>query len=124
MLGFFLIEFIFALAAVICAILGWRQKNKTLIIIASVLLGIELLIILSFWRWLLWIAGFDTIFFILQFLAIALPIFFIIMFLVEKPKNESLDGVSAAGPVTEEYLDDIINAPDEEIDFEEDLDLN
>jgi len=123
MIGFFLLEFIFALAATICAIIAWREKNKTLLIIACVLLGLELLIILSYWRWLYWIAGFSVIFLILQLTAILLPGFFIIKYFVDKPSNNAIDGAEAGAPVTEEYLDSIINAPDEDIDFEEDLDL-
>ena len=121
MIGFFLLEFLFALAALIVAIIAWRDKNKTLFIIACCLLGVELLIILSYWRWLYLLAGFSPMFLILQLAAILLPGFFIIKYLVDKPKNTALDGAEQGAPVTEEYLDSIINAPDEDIDFEEDL---
>lgn len=37
--------------------------------------------------------------------------------------SEGFDGSTPTGAVTEEYLDEVINAPEEDIDFEDGLDL-
>lgn len=64
----------------------------------------------------------STMWFLIQMSFIVCPIYFLIQ-AKSNPANTSFDGSEASGKVTEDYLDEIINSPDEEIDFEEDLDL-
>lgn len=53
---------------------------------------------------------------------VGIPIYFLIQSKL-KSSNQSFDEASNSGPVTQEYLDEIINAPEEEINFEDDLNL-
>jgi len=48
---------------------------------------------------------------------VIIPVFFLIKS-KQTIKTSSLDGLTSEGEVTDQYLDDIINAPDEEIDYE------
>lgn len=53
---------------------------------------------------------------------LVIPIIFLVKAKQDKPAD-AFDGSTATGAVTEDYLDEIINAPDEEIDFEDGVDL-
>lgn len=68
---------------------------------------------------------------IILFCLLFIPIAFQVKYIQDtQPKSTeidssstSFDGASSGGEVTEEYLDEVINAPDEEINFDDEYDL-
>lgn len=88
-----------------------------------VLTGIVVLIEIWQYQLIYWMIRMQNIFVLLLFFSfIGVPAYFLIM-AKQKKTNDSFDGVGNGGQVTTEYLDKIINSEDEEIDYEEDLDL-
>ncbi|MEX1002959.1 MAG: hypothetical protein WDZ35_12650 [Crocinitomicaceae bacterium] len=125
-MGFLLVTIlvlICGIAAILFSILAWRLNNQTFFILGIIALGIYLIYFFVHFHWniQLLLSG-NAITILINLAFIGLPIFFLIKSQLKKEQN-SFDGGEGGGPVTQEYLDEIINAPDEEIDFEDDLNL-
>jgi energy-coupling factor transporter transmembrane protein EcfT len=119
-----LIFIMFSVAALIVSLIAWRQKSKPLYITGWILVGIMILMTIANFRVIRLIFIYND-FQSLLILAVILflPAIFLIKYSSDKPIDSSLDGGTAGGAITEEYLDEIINSPEEDIDYEEDLDL-
>jgi hypothetical protein len=125
-MGILLLQiFVFAdgILAILFSVLAWRLKQNVFFILGIVFTAIYLIyaIINYEFLWGLLQSG-SHVFVIFNAAFIILPILFLVKSKTDKPPK-SLDGIEANGAVTEEYLDSIINAPDEEVDFEDGLDL-
>ena len=113
------------LAAVIVSAVAMRQKLQGLIITGWILVGLLTLIIVTHLRFVAELFQDQLILVILVLGGVyVIPILFLVKAVDKKSSAaDSFDGSTAGGKVTEEYLDEVINAPDEDIDFGEDLDL-
>ena len=110
-------------AAIIFSILAWRLRNHGYFMTGIVLTGIVALIEIWQYELIYWMIRMQNILVLLLFFSfIGVPAYFLIM-AKQKKTNDSFDGIGSGGQVTTEYLDKIINSEDEEIDYEEDLDL-
>lgn len=120
----FILYFVFGLAALIISLISAREKRKPLIISGWILVGIMTLMVLTHLPFAQDLFA-DREFFVLVVLAAIyiLPIVFLTQSLSQKTTTDALDGSAASGAVTEEFLDEVINSPDEEINFEDELDL-
>ena len=121
-----LFYFILGVVALIMSILAWRLKENVYFIIGWICVGLMGVMAVVYWRWVEFLIREADIFILLLLASVlGFPIYFLIQSKLGGGNSESsnIDGSSAGGPVTEEYLDEIINSPEEEIDFEEDLDL-
>lgn len=118
----FMLIFIGAAAAIITSILAWRLKNSALFYVSIALTGIMLFYELYNIKWIISLFKFDFLWGMIHLMFIAIPVFFLIKYATDKA-DSGFDGAKTGAPVSQEYLDEIINAPDEEIDFEEGLDL-
>jgi hypothetical protein len=118
----FMLIFIGATAAIVVSVLAWRLKNRALFYLALVLTGLILCYELYNIRWVISLFQADFLWGMIHLMFIAIPVFFLIKYATDKA-TDSFDGGKTGAPVTEAYLDEIINSPDEEIDFEEGLDL-
>jgi hypothetical protein len=112
---------------ILFSVLAWRLKNQAFFIITCVLTGL-LVIYMGFnFLEIMDAARFSPVFFFLHLMFIGLPVFFVIKYFQDQKKvgqaSDGLDGAHQGGEVTEEYLDEVINSPDEEIDFSEGVDL-
>ena len=115
--------FICGLMAILFSILAWRLRNDVYFYLGIAFTGIFIIygVYNYLFLWSQWLSG-NVVFVLFNLAFVGLPIFFLIK--AKTPtSNSSLDGVKSGGPVTEEYLDEIINSPDEEIDFEDGLNL-
>ena len=112
---------------ILFSVLAWRLKSQAFFIVTCVISGLMLIYMGFNFLEIIDSASFDPVFFFMNLLFIGLPIFFIIKYFqdINKSKRPSsgFDGANEGGPVTEEFLDEVINAPDEEIDFSEGVDL-
>jgi hypothetical protein len=110
----FILSFILGTAAILFSILAWRLKTEVMFWLAAGFTGILLLIIAISFELMLALFSFEKTLFqgvlISSFLII--PICFII---ASKLKPDKLHSDS---DVTDEYLNDIINSEDEDINFE------
>ena len=119
----FLLFLLLGTAAIIFSILAWRLKNNVHFVIGICCTSLILLICLFNYDLVVYLFLREEIFGILFFATfLVIPIIFLVKAKQNKP-SESFDGSQATGAVTEDYLDEIINAPDEEIDFEDGVDL-
>ena len=109
-------------AALLFSVFAWRLRKDVFFYLGLFFTGILVIYAAINYEHLLFTMINNTIWFLIQMAFIGFPIFFLIQSKMNLANN-SLDGSSATGQVTEAYLDEVINAPDEEIDFEEDLDL-
>ena len=105
------------------SIMAARTREQNHLIVGAIATAIVLLITLFNWKDALYMLQNRDIFSLLFFGSfVIIPIIFLIKS-QQSIKNQSFDGSTAGGPVTEEYLDEVINAPDEDIDFDKDYDL-
>ncbi|MBD3639203.1 MAG: hypothetical protein HUJ25_17740 [Crocinitomicaceae bacterium] len=112
-----------AVASMILSILSWRLKSNPLFIAGAICTGLMFLIVIANFDVVKEIILYRDIIPMIFFLVLlGFPIFFLIKAKTDKPPS-SFDGSTAGGKVTEDYLDEIINAPDEDIDFEDGIDL-
>ena len=109
-------------AALLFSVFAWRLKKDVYFYLGLVFTSVLVIYAAINYEHLLFAMVNETMWFLIQMAFIAFPVYFLIQSKMN-PANNSLDGSSATGYVTEAYLDEVINAPDEEIDFEEDLDL-
>lgn len=108
--------------ALLFSIFAWRLRQDVHFYLGLIFTSILVIYAAINYQHLFFMMINNTMWFMIQMAFIGFPIFFLIQSKMSLP-NESLDGSEATGKVTEAYLDEVINAPDEEIDFEEDLDL-
>ncbi|MEO9531443.1 MAG: hypothetical protein ABJG68_14160 [Crocinitomicaceae bacterium] len=118
----FMLIFIGATAAILLSVLAWRLKNSSLFYVAIGATGIMLIYELYNIKWIISLFKHDFMFGMLHLMFLAIPIFFLIKYATDNA-NSGFDGAKTGAPVSQEYLDEIINAPDEDIDFEDGLDL-
>ena len=112
---------------ILFSVLAWRLKNQVFFILTCVLTGL-LVIYMGFnFLEIMDAARFSPVYFFIHIIFIGLPVFFVIKYFQDQKKfgqpSTGLDGAYEGGPVTEEYLDEVINSPDEELDFSEGVDL-
>ena len=110
------------LLALLFSIFAWRHKKDVHFYIGLIATAIVVIYSAINYQYILNLMVDNIVLFILHLSFIVIPTYFLIQSKIDKPVN-SLDGSDASGQVSESYLDEVINAPDEEIDFEEDLDL-
>lgn len=124
--------FIFGAASIIVSAVASRTRNKGLFITAWILIGLNLMLMLGILEFLEWFMKERNMFMlIILFCLLFIPIAFQVKYIQDtQPKSTeidssstSFDGASSGGEVTEEYLDEVINAPDEEINFDDEYDL-
>lgn len=109
-------------AALLFSILAWRIKKDVFFYLGLVFTSVLVIYAAINYEHLLYQMLNDTLLFMIQMSFIGFPIFFLIQSKMN-PENTSLDGSQSTGQVTEAYLDEVINAEDEEIDFESEMDL-
>lgn len=119
--------FILGFAALLMGILAWRLKEQVYFIIGWILIGLMGVMAVVYWRFVEFMIR-DVNIFLIVILGslLGFPIYFLIQSKLGNKNtggSSNIDGSTAGGAVTEEYLDEIINSADEDIDFEEDLDL-
>ena len=121
MLGFLfaqILVFLGGICGIIFSILAWRLRKNIFFYLALGFLVIYLIYAAFNYEYLLTIfysGNYILLFLNLSFIII--PVFFLIKS-KQSMKNATLDGLTSEGKVTDQYLDGIINAPDEEVDFE------
>lgn len=109
-----LLIFIVGIGGLLFSILSWRLKNQTLFYLAIGCIGIQVIY---------FIVNFEYMYYLLQHSETAiwgiayltfifLPVFFLVQ-AKTKPNSGNTDT-----DVTDAFLDEIINADDEEIDYE------
>lgn len=114
---------ILGVAAIIFSILAWRLKANVHFIIGVCCTSLILLICIFNYDIVVYMFLSQEFFGILFFATfLVIPIIFLVKAKQGNP-TDSFDGSKATGAVTEDYLDEIINSPDEEIDFEDGVDL-
>ncbi|UKN02763.1 hypothetical protein K6119_04440 [Paracrocinitomix mangrovi] len=116
---------ILGVAAILTSILGWRLKEKSLTVIAIVALGVQMIFYFASFQTVLFLILFSNFFMLFVFASlIIIPVIFIIKSYDDKPVvTEEIDGPVINGQPTQEYLDNIINGPDEDLNLEDDYDL-
>lgn len=113
--------FLSGFLAILFSVLAWRLRSNVFFILGVICTSIVLLIAIFSFKYIGRMLKNQDFFYLLFFASLlGLPVFFLIKSKLPT-ENNSLDGSSASGAVTPEYLDEIINAPDEEIDFEDGL---
>jgi magnesium-transporting ATPase (P-type) len=129
-MGFLLgqiLVFLCGIAAIVFSALTWRLKKDIFFY-----LGLGFTAIYSFYaiyNYKFIVSLFnqrDILFLMFNLAFIVIPVYFLISSKLqgrEGNTDKGIDGIQEGGPVTEEYLDEIINSPDEEVDFEDDYDL-
>jgi hypothetical protein len=114
-------------ARILFSVLAWRLKNEVFFILSCVTTSLMLIYIIYTFADIADSVRYDPVFFLIHLLFIGLPIFFIVKYFQDKNKigapSASLDGAENGGPVTEEFLDDVINSPEEDLDFSDGVDL-
>jgi uncharacterized membrane protein YfcA len=113
-----ILVFSIGICAIIFSVLAWRLRKNILFILGLIFSTVYLIYAVLNHEFLLslLLLG-DYIFFVLNLSFIVVPVYFLISS-KQSMKASTLDGLTPDGKVTDQYLDDIINAPDEEIDFE------
>ena len=117
-----LLIIICGLFALIFSVLAWRLKNEIYFYIGLVATIIIIIYSAINYLYLYSLLHLSIPFFIIHIAFLIFPIYFLIQ-AKKNTKSSNLEDVDPSGTVTDTYLDEVINAPDEEIDFEEDLDL-
>lgn len=118
-----IIFFVIGFVAIFFSVMAARTREQNHFIVGAIATGIVILIALFKWDLVYFMIMTRDVFSLLVFGAcIIIPIIFLVKTQQTKVNN-SFDGSEANGPVTEEYLDEVINAPDEDIDFDKDYDL-
>ncbi len=118
----FLLVVLCGFAAILFSVFAWRLNNDIFFYLGLICTSILIIYAAINYEHLYYLMINSTMWFLIQMSFIVCPIYFLIQAKTNSPNN-SFDGSEASGKVTEDYLDEIINSPDEEIDFEEDLDL-
>ena len=118
----FMMIFIVAAGAIVLSVLAWRLKNQTLFYVAIAVTCLIVFYEVYNIKWIISLFSYDFVWGMLHLMFIAIPVFFLIKYATDNA-DASFDGGKTGAPVSQEYLDDIINAPDEDIDFEDGLDL-
>ena len=115
--------FICGILAILFSILAWRLKNDVFFYLGAGFTFIILVYLTVYYDFFLGLleSG-NTLFVMINVAFVAIPVYFLIQSKMHS-KHQSLDGINTKGPVTQEYLDEIINAPDEEIDYEDGINL-
>ena len=114
LLGFILL-FLGGIGAIIFSLLAHRLKENIYFILGCVFTGLVLLYILFNWEyiWYMLQSGPSALFGLVILSFVAIPVVFLIL---SKQKNPSGSGDSDL--TDDAFLDEIINAEDEEIDYE------
>lgn len=117
-----LLIFICGFAAMLFSILAYRLKKDVFFYLGLGCTAIILVYAVINYAYFYLLLFDNLLLFFIYLTFLVLPIYFLILAKTEKPP-ESFDGSTSTGKVTQAYLDEVINAPDEEINYEEDLDL-
>ncbi|MCB9223331.1 MAG: hypothetical protein H6582_04055 [Crocinitomicaceae bacterium] len=118
-----ILVFTCGILAILFSVISWRLKSDVFFYLGAAFTLI-LVIYMGFnYEFLLdQINSGNMLFVLFNAAIVGIPIYFLIQSKL-KSSNQSFDEASNSGPVTQEYLDEIINAPEEEINFEDDLNL-
>jgi len=113
-----IVVFIGGIGAILFSILAWRLRKNVFFYLGLGFLLIYLIYAILNYEYFLLLLDLDNYIFLgLNLSFVIIPTFFLIKS-KQTMKTSSLDGLSSEGQVTDKYLDDIINGPDEEIDYE------
>lgn len=115
--------FLCGISAIVFSILAWRLKKDIFFYLGIGFTAIYCIYAAYNIEFLMSLLNYgDMLFLLFNLSFIIIPAYFLISSKINS-KDSSFDEAKAGGPVTEEYLDEIINSPEEEVDFEDDYDL-
>ena len=114
-------------AGILFSVLAWRLKNEVFFILSVIVCGLMIIYIAYNFLDIISMVKFSPVMFLLHLVFIGLPIFFIVKYFQDKNKHggdhSDIDDDQNSGAVTDQYLDEIINSADEDLDFGEGIDL-
>jgi hypothetical protein len=123
-----LLSFIVGAGAISFSVIAWRTRNETWFWCGVGFLAVMLIIVAVNIKILMWMfmSGDMTIYTIVIFACVVVPVGFLIASKTNPSygtggeiTDDYIGGSTGnSGPVTQEYLDEIINSPDDEIKFD------